>query len=70
VGAAEAPASTRLIFELECLSCGYDAMAPVLRGRYTSPFRFTGKLHSVTVDLSGELIKADESEFRRQMAQQ
>jgi hypothetical protein len=33
VGAAEAPTSTPLVFELEGLSCGYNALAPVLYGR-------------------------------------
>jgi hypothetical protein len=45
-------------------------MAPVLRGRNTSPYRFTGKLHRVTVDLTGKPIQDDESEFRRLSAQQ
>ena len=35
-----------------------------------SPFRFTGTLHSVTVDVSGELIDDSESEMRMAMARQ
>ena len=37
---------------------------------YEGPFRFTGTLHSVTVDLSGELITDDEAEMRLHMARQ
>jgi hypothetical protein len=35
-----------------------------------SPFRFTGTLHSVTVDVSGELITDPEAEVRAAMARQ
>jgi hypothetical protein len=37
---------------------------------YRAPFRFTGTLHTVTVDLSGELITDSESEMRVAMARQ
>jgi hypothetical protein len=37
---------------------------------YRVPFRFTGELHTVTVDLSGELIDDRESELRMAMARQ
>jgi arylsulfatase len=37
---------------------------------YRSPFRFTGTLHTVTVDLSGDLIIDSESEMRMAMARQ
>jgi arylsulfatase len=37
---------------------------------YHTPFRFTATLHKVTVDLSGDLIKDDESEMRILMARQ
>ncbi len=37
---------------------------------YPSPYRFTGTLHSVTVDVSGELIIDSESEMRAAMARQ
>jgi hypothetical protein len=36
----------------------------------TSPFRFTGTLHSVTVDVAGDLIHDGESEIRMAMARQ
>jgi hypothetical protein len=37
---------------------------------YTGPFRFTGTLHKVTVDLSGELIRDPEAELKLHMARQ
>jgi len=37
---------------------------------YTAPFPFTGNLHTVTVDLSGELITDTDSELRMAMVRQ
>ncbi len=37
---------------------------------YKPPFEFTGKIYSVTVDVSGELIKDTEADYRKIMAQQ
>jgi arylsulfatase len=37
---------------------------------YQSPFRFTGLLRSVTVDVSGELIIDSEAEMRMAMSRQ
>jgi arylsulfatase len=37
---------------------------------YTSPFRFTGTIDTVTVDVSGELIHDHEAELRAHMARQ
>ena len=37
---------------------------------YSSPFRFTGTLRGVTVDVSGDLIADSESEMRMAMARQ
>jgi arylsulfatase A-like enzyme len=69
VANAEFPHTTPLIFELEGLSCGYDFGAPATDG-YQPPFRFTGTIHSVTVDVSGELIRDEETDIARLMAQQ
>lgn len=69
-GSQEVPYTTPLIFELEGLSCGYEFAAPVLEDVYKPPFEFTGTLHSVTVDVGGELIQDDEATLRRLMAQQ
>ena len=63
------PYTLPLIFELEGLSCGYDFGAPADEG-YAPPFPFSGKLHSVTFDVAGELIRDDEAEIARMMAQQ
>jgi hypothetical protein len=69
VANTEYPHTTPLLFELEGLSCGYDFGAPAAEG-YEPPFTFTGTLHSVTFDLSGELIVDDDAELARLMAQQ
>jgi hypothetical protein len=37
---------------------------------YESPFHFTGTLHSVTVDVSGDLIVDTESEMRMALSRQ
>jgi arylsulfatase A-like enzyme len=69
VANVEFPHTTPLIFELEGLSCGYDFGAPASQD-YEPPFAFTDTIHSVTFDLSGELITDDEAEVNRLMAQQ
>jgi arylsulfatase len=37
---------------------------------YHTPFPFTGTLHTVTIDLSGDLITDTEAEMRHVMARQ
>ena len=69
VANSEVPYTVPLLFELEGLSCGYDFGAPAGEG-YEPPFAFTGTIHSVTFDVSGELISDDEAEMARLMAQQ
>ena len=61
VGQAEFPVTTPIIFNPGGLTCGANPGSPVTPD-YQSPFRFTGTLHSVTVDLSGDLITDTESE--------
>ncbi|GIM62796.1 hypothetical protein Pve01_93190 [Planomonospora venezuelensis] len=51
------------------LTCGANPGSPVSPD-YSPPFRFTGTLHSVTVDVSGELITDPEGELRAAMARQ
>ncbi|MGY1804466.1 arylsulfatase [Blastococcus sp. SYSU D00922] len=51
------------------VTCGADPGSPVSPD-YRSPFRFAGTLHTVTVDLSGELITDSDSEMRLAMARQ
>jgi arylsulfatase len=70
VADADFPYTTPLMFEIEGMSCGYDFGSPVLEGRYVPPYTFTGTLHSVTVDLSGELIEDDDATVRRLLATQ
>ncbi len=51
-------------------SCGYAAFDSVDPDRYAVPFRFTGTIHRVTVDLSGDALHHDEAELRRIMTEQ
>jgi hypothetical protein len=37
---------------------------------YDAPFRFTGAIKQVVIDVSGEVIKDDEAELKRLMTQQ
>ena len=69
VANTEFPHTVPIIFELEGLSCGYDFGAPAGEA-YQPPFEFTGTIHQVTVDVSGDLIRDDEAELARLMAQQ
>jgi arylsulfatase A-like enzyme len=48
----------------EGLCCGYDDGTPVTE-RYAAPFRFTGLLHEVTIDVSGAPVVDREAEARR-----
>jgi arylsulfatase len=54
---------------LSAINCGADVGAPVTP-KYKPPFPFTGKIHKVTVDVSGELIRDDEATLRIHMARQ
>jgi arylsulfatase len=49
--------------------CGADGGQTVW-DKYQPPFKFTGTLHSVTVDLSGDLIVDDEQSMRMILARQ
>jgi len=49
--------------------CGADTGGAVVPD-YKPPFRFTGTIHNVTVDVSGDLIKDTEAEMRVVMARQ
>jgi hypothetical protein len=69
VGNAEFDVTVPLIFGVEGLSCGYDFGEAVTHD-YHVPFRFTGTIHQVTLDVSGELIKDEEAEMRVLMARQ
>jgi arylsulfatase len=69
VGNAEVPVTTPFVFNPGALTCGANPGSPVT-DEYTSPFKFTGTLHTVTVDVSGDLIHDPESELRAHMARQ
>jgi arylsulfatase len=51
-------------------STGYAAFDSVNPKVYQAPFRFTGKIKQVVIDISGEVIKDDETELKRMMTQQ
>lgn len=67
---SRATRTTSMAYELEGLSCAYDALAPVLPDVYQSPYAFTGTIHSVTIDVSGDLIEDDGATLKMIMAQQ
>jgi hypothetical protein len=66
---AEFETTVPIVFGIEGLSCGYDFGEAVTED-YQTPFRFTGAIDNVTVDLSGELIKDREAEMAQLMALQ
>ena len=49
--------------------CGADPGSPVW-DKYKPPFKFTGKLYSTTVDVTGELIADHEQALKMMMARQ
>jgi arylsulfatase len=69
VAEAEAPVTIPMIVNPGALTCGSNPGSPVTPD-YSPPFRFSGTLHVVTVDVSGELIEDSESEMRMAMARQ
>jgi arylsulfatase len=69
VASVEFDTTVPAVFSAEGMSCGYDFGEAVTRD-YQPPFRFTGTIHQVTLDVSGELIKDEESEVRRIMSLQ
>ena len=69
VAEGEAPVTIPFAINPGALTCGSNPGSPVTPD-YASPFPFTGTLHSVTVDVSGDLIHDSESEMRMAMARQ
>ncbi len=69
VAETDMPVTTPIALNPGGLTCGADPGSPVTPD-YKAPFRFTGKLHSVTVDVSGDLIADTESEMRAVMGRQ
>ncbi|MFF3941656.1 arylsulfatase [Streptomyces phaeofaciens] len=69
VGQSDMPVTTPITFNPGGMACGANPGSAVTPD-YQAPFQFTGTLHSVTVDLSGDLILDAESEMRMHMARQ
>ena len=70
VGKADVPVTTPLALGLTGgVTCGAAYGSPVTPD-YQPPFEFTGKIYSVTVDVSGELIEDKEAKTRMVMARQ
>jgi arylsulfatase A-like enzyme len=69
VGEVDAPVTTPFVLNPGALTCGANPGSPVTPD-YGSPFRFTGTLHAVVVDVSGDLIADSESQMRLAMARQ
>ena len=68
-GNAEAPVTNPFILNPGALTCGSNP-GSAITDDYASPFKFTGTIHSVTVNVSGELIEDSEAELRVHMARQ
>ena len=68
-GNAEAPVTTPFVLNPGALTCGANPGSPVTDD-YASPFKFTGTIRSVTVDVSEDLIHDAEAELRMHMARQ
>ncbi|MCD6727005.1 MAG: arylsulfatase [Solirubrobacteraceae bacterium] len=69
VGDAEVPYTTPFVINPGTLTCGADPGSTVTTD-YETPFRFSGTVHKVTVDVSGELISDPEAELKLHMARQ
>ena len=52
------------------VSVGRDEGSPVTMELYQGPFPFSGKIHTVTIDVSGDMIVDTETEMRAIMARQ
>jgi hypothetical protein len=63
------PVTTPIIFNPDGLTCGANP-GNAITPDYQPPFRFTSTLHTVTHDLSGDLITDTEAEIRVAMARQ
>ena len=69
VGDAEAPVTIPFVINPGALSCGQNPGSPVTPD-YRSPFPFTGVLHRVTLDVSGDLIEDSEAQLRVALGRQ
>jgi len=70
VGQVEMPVTNPIMLGLASgVAVGADPGSPVT-DKYAAPFPFSGVLHTVTMDVSGELIQDTEAEMRGIMARQ
>jgi arylsulfatase len=69
VANSEVPYTTPIAFNPGAMTCGANPGSTV-SPEYGTPFAFTGKLESVVVDVSGQLITDDEAEMRLHLARQ
>ncbi len=71
VGQVEMPLTNPIVLGLASgVSVGRDAGSPVTMEHYQGPFEYTGILDTVTIDVSGDLIKDEEAQMRAIMARQ
>ena len=70
VGSMELPYTMPITISIdEGLTCGQDTGSPT-SDLYVAPFAFTGDLHRVMVDVTGERIQDHEAEIRIALARQ
>jgi arylsulfatase A-like enzyme len=69
VGDTEAPVTIPFAVNPGALTCGSNPGSPVTSD-YSGPFRFTGTIDHVTVDVSGDLIVDPEAELQMHLARQ
>ncbi len=70
VGGLAIPYSAPTLLSMVGFSCGYAAYDSVVPEVYRAPFRYSGDLREVTVDVSGELHTDPAAEMVRIMTQQ
>jgi arylsulfatase len=69
VAQTEFPVTTPVGYNPGGLTCGRNPGTPITPA-YQAPFEFTGTLHHVTIDLSGDIITDSEAEIRMAMGRQ
>jgi arylsulfatase len=70
VGGGSLPYTTPTLLSMVGFSCGYAAYDSVDPDSYLAPFRYSGALRDVSVDVSGELRTDPAAEMTRIMTQQ
>jgi arylsulfatase len=68
-GESEAPHTVPMVLNPGALTCGSNPGSPIVP-EYVGPFNFTGRIYTVTVDVSGKLVVDTEAEMRVAMARQ